>query len=196
MDQGQHAEILLVRHALPEPDGTMDPGLGVIGRGQAVALASWLGDEAIGAVYSSHLRRAIETAGPICEESGLAIVVDDRLREWVSAATAYQQVENLADPSRAAAWNEGRFEDFLPVHDAEDLRARMCEVIRAIGLANLGQRVVAVSHGGASNTFLAEVVGSPRRFFFNPGYTSISRVQVHPDGRFVLMSINETSHLR
>lgn len=48
--------------------------------------------------------------------------------------------------------------------------------------------------GGASNTFLAHVVDSPRRFFFNPGYASISRVQVWPadDGfRFVLMSINE-----
>ncbi len=54
--------------------------------------------------------------------------------------------------------------------------------------------MVAVSHGGASNTFLAEVVGSPRRFFFNPGYASISRLQVWREGdaaRFVLMSINE-----
>ncbi len=51
--------------------------------------------------------------------------------------------------------------------------------------------IVAVSHGGASNTFLAEIIGSPRRFFFNPGYCSISRVQVWPDGRFVLLSINE-----
>jgi 2,3-bisphosphoglycerate-dependent phosphoglycerate mutase len=70
-----------------------------------------------------------------------------------------------------------------------------------IGLAHLGQRVVAVSHGGASNTFLAEVVGSPRRFFFNPGYASISRVQVWPTDdepgfRFVLMSINEPSTQR
>ena len=72
----------------------------------------------------------------------------------------------------------------------------MIETVRRIGLAHLGRRVVAVSHGGASNTFLAEVVGSPRRFFFNPGYASISRVQVWPDGRFVLMSINEPTSPR
>ena len=70
----------------------------------------------------------------------------------------------------------------------------MVATVGRIGLAHPGQRVVALSHGGASNTFLAEVVGSPRIFFFNPGYASISRVQVWPTGdgfRFVLMSINE-----
>jgi broad specificity phosphatase PhoE len=72
----------------------------------------------------------------------------------------------------------------------------MVATIGRIGLAHPGERVVAFSHGGASNTFLAEVVGSPHRFFFNPGYASISRVQVWPTEadpgfRFVLMSINE-----
>ncbi|CAB4883817.1 MAG: histidine phosphatase family protein [Actinobacteria bacterium] len=189
------AEILLVRHALPEPDGTKDPGLGAIGIGQAQRLAAWLADVRIDAVYSSHLKRAVQTATPLAQARGLDVVVDEGLREWISDAPAYQQVENLTDSARAAAWNEGRFEDFLPAHDADDLRANMVRTVRAIGLAHLGQRVVAASHGGASNTFLAEVVGSSRRFFFNPGYTSISRLQVHPDGRFVLMSINETAHL-
>ena len=90
----------------------------------------------------------------------------------------------------------GTEEGFLPPHNADALRETMLATVGRIGLAHPGQRVVAVSHGGASNTFLAEVVGSPRRFFFNPGYASISRVQVwpadtEPGFRFVLMSINE-----
>jgi probable phosphoglycerate mutase len=190
------AEILLVRHALPEPDGTKDPSLGEIGRAQAGRLAEWLDGERIDAVYSSHLKRAIQTAEPIAAARGLAVTVDEGLREWISAAPSYQQVEQLDHPERAAAWNEGRFEDFLPEHDADDLRANMIRTMRRIGLAHLGERVVAASHGGASNTFLADVVGSPKRFFFNPGYTSISRIQVHADGRFVLMSINETAHVK
>ncbi len=190
------AEILLVRHALPEPDGTKDPGLGEVGLAQAQRLAQWLADEHIDACYSSHLRRAVQTAEPVAASHGLTVVIDEGLREWISAAPSYQQVEQLDDPARAAAWNEGRFEDFLPEHDADDLRANMVRTIRRIGLDHPGERIVAASHGGASNTFLADVVGSSRRFFFNPGYTSISRLHVHADGRFVLISINETAHVR
>lgn len=190
------AEILLVRHALPEPDGTKDPGLGEVGLAQARRLAAWLEGERIDAIYSSHLKRAIQTVEPVAAARGLAVAIDEGLREWISAAPSYQQVEQLDDPERAAAWNEGRFEDFLPEHDADDLRVNMIRTMRRIGLDHQGERVVAASHGGASNTFLAAVVGSPKRFFFNPGYTSISRIQVHADGRFVLLSINETAHVR
>ena len=190
------AEILLVRHGLPEPDGTKDPPLGEVGLAQARRLAQWLEGERIDAVYSSHLKRAVQTAEPVAAARGLSVTIDEGLREWISDAPSYQQVEQLDHPERAAAWNEGRFEDFLPEHDADDLRANMIRTMRRIGLDHQGQRIVAASHGGASNTFLADVVGSPRRFFFNPGYTSISRVHVHPDGRFVLVSLNETAHTR
>jgi probable phosphoglycerate mutase len=191
----QPCEFLLVRHALPEPDGTLDPGLGDEGRAQARALAGHLEGVPVDALYSSHLKRARQTAQPLADVRGLDVVIDEGLREWVSNATHYVGTENLADTGRAEAFRQGRFEDeFLPPHNAEPLRATMVATVGRIGLAHPGQRVVAVSHGGASNTFLAEVVGSPRRFFFNPGYASISRLQVWPedDGfRFVLMSINE-----
>lgn len=185
-------EVLLVRHAQPEPDGTLDPGLGEEGRGQAEALAAHLAGVPVAAIYSSHLRRAMETAEPLARARGLEVTVDEGLREWRSNATHYTGTENMADPSRTIAFLEGRFEEgFLPPHNADELRETMLATVRRIGLAHQGERVVAVSHGGASNSFLAAVVDSPRRFFFNPGYVSISRVQVWPDGRFVLMSINE-----
>ena len=188
-------EVLLVRHALPQPDGTLDPGLGEEGRTQAEALARHLDGVDLSAIYSSHLIRAVQTAEPLAARRGVDIRIDEGLREWVSNATHYAGTENMADSARTKAFVEGRFEDeFLPPHNAEELRAAMIATVGRIGLAHPGERVVAVSHGGASNTFLAHVMDSPRRFFFNPGYASISRVQVWPDGegaRFVLMSINE-----
>lgn len=190
-------EILLVRHAVPEPDGTLDPGLGDEGRSQSQSLADYLGPESVDAVYSSHLRRAVETVQPLAAVRGLDIVVDEGLREWVSNATAYTGTERMVDSARTKAFLEGRYEDeFLPPHNADDLRATMIATMRRIGLAHQGQKVVAASHGGASNTFLAAILDSPRRFFFNPGYASISRVQVWPDGRFVLLCINELTHER
>lgn len=188
-------EILLVRHALPEPDGTLDPGLGDEGRSQAEALAAHLAGVPIDALYSSHLKRAVQTAEPLAAARGLDLRIDEGLREWISNATHYAGTENMADGARTRAFVEGRFEDeFLPPHNADELRATMAATVARIGLEHPGERVVAVSHGGASNTFLAHVLDSPRRFFFNPGYASISRVQVWPQGdgaRFVLVSVNE-----
>jgi probable phosphoglycerate mutase len=192
----ESCEVLLVRHALPQPDGTKDPALGDVGRVQAELVGAHLADKGIAAIYSSQLKRAVETAGPLARVLGFKVVIDERLQEWKSDATHYQSVENLSDVDRARSFREGRFEEgFLPEHNHDELQANMLAVVRDIGLAHPGERIVAVSHGGASNSFLAGVLESPRRFFFNPGYTSISRVQVWPDGRFVIMSINETSHL-
>lgn len=188
-------EIVLVRHALPQPDGTLDPGLGDEGRAQAEMLVNHLGGVRIDAVYSSHLKRAVETAEPLARARGLELRIDEGLREWKSNATHYTGTENMVDGARTKAFVEGRFEEgFLPPHNSDELREAMVSTVGRIGLAHPGERVVAVSHGGASNSFLAHVVDSPRLFFFNPGYASISRVQVWPtDGgfRFVLMSINE-----
>jgi broad specificity phosphatase PhoE len=157
----------------------------------------YLAPEAIDAIYSSHLKRAVQTVEPLAAVRGLGIVVDEGLREWVSNAKAYMGTEGMADNARTRAFLEGRFEDeFMPPHNADELRATMLAAMRRIGLAHQGQKVVAASHGGASNTFLAAVLDSPRRFFFNPGYASISRVQVWPDGRFVLLCINELTHPR
>ena len=190
-------EILLIRHAVPQPDGTMDPGLGEEGLSQSRSLADHLGPERIDAIYSSHLKRAVQTVEPLASARGLDIVVDEGLREWVSNAKAYTGTEGMVDNARTKAFLEGRYEDeFMPPHNADELRATMVATMRRIGLAHQGQKVVAASHGGASNTFLAAVLDSPRRFFFNPGYASISRVQVWPDGRFVLLCINELTHER
>jgi probable phosphoglycerate mutase len=190
-------EILLVRHAVPQPDGTLDPGLGDEGVAQSASLVEYLAPERIDAVYSSHLKRAVQTVEPLAAERGLGIVIDEGLREWVSNAKAYMGTEGMVDSARTKAFLEGRFEDeFMPPHNADELRATMLATMRRIGLAHQGQKVVAASHGGASNTFLAAILDSPRRFFFNPGYASVSRVQVWPDGRFVLICVNELTHPR
>lgn len=190
-------EILLVRHAVPQPNGTMDPGLGDAGLAQSLSLVAHLGPEHIDAIYSSHLIRAVQTVEPLAAQRGLEIVIDEGLREWVSGAKAYTGTEGMADSARTKAFLEGRFEDeFMPVHNDVELRETMLATMLRIGLAHQGQKVVAASHGGASNSFLAAVLDSPRKFFFNPGYASISRVQVWPDGRFVLLCINELTHER
>jgi probable phosphoglycerate mutase len=61
-------ELMLIRHGLPvrrELDtGRADPELSEAGQAQAHHLAAYLSTERIDAVYSSPLRRALETAAP------------------------------------------------------------------------------------------------------------------------------------
>src|ERR687898_735184 len=92
-------EMLLVRHARPlraeSIDGPADPGLSPLGRRQADALAAWLAPEAIDAIYTSPLRRALETAAPLAIALGVDPVPEPALAEYDADAMAYIPIEEL-----------------------------------------------------------------------------------------------------
>ncbi|MFD9389996.1 histidine phosphatase family protein [Streptomyces sp. NPDC060000] len=189
-------ELLLVRHGLPL-GGVFDPGLSPEGAVQAGLLAPWLAHEGVDALYSSPLRRARETAAPLEQLTGLTATVLDDLREWdTDVSQPYTPPEQIRpDDPRSVALAEGRYEDFVPDLDWDAFRARAVGAMNTMLDAHPGRRIVAVCHGGITNTYLATVLQIPRMFWFHPGYTSVSRVRRMPGGRLVLHSVNETAHL-
>jgi len=72
-------ELVLVRHALPrrieDADGPADPGLTEEGHEQARHLADYLAVESIDALYSSPMRRAVQTAAPLADRLGVEPVI-------------------------------------------------------------------------------------------------------------------------
>jgi hypothetical protein len=46
------------------------------------------------------------------------------------------------------------------------------------------------------NVYLADVLGIDRLLWFDPVYTSVSRVKVSRDGIRSLVTLNETAHLQ
>ena len=78
------AEVVLVRHGATEwsasgrHTGRTDIPLSERGRAQGASLAPALGGWRFASAWTSPLRRAIETA----ELAGVAVAVDDDLREW------------------------------------------------------------------------------------------------------------------
>lgn len=191
----QPTAILLVRHALPDQGVDMDPTLSGTGRAQAELLGEWLVHERPSMVYASHLQRARQTAAPLARRLGIDVRQHEGLREWTSARTHYVRPEDLAHTPEGRAFAEGRWEGFIPDHDRVALRTTMAATLREIARSHPGDTVVAVSHGGAINSLLAHAIGAEVPFFFNPAYAGISRLQVWPDGRFVLASVNESAHL-
>jgi probable phosphoglycerate mutase len=137
--------LLLARHGETDWNregrwqGWADPPLNDRGREQAGELAEQLRRVPFDAVYSSDLRRAHETA-EIVAGPGVPVVVDPDLREidigsW-SGLTHEQIRERFPDGTRP----DGETRD----HHAARVRA----AVERIARANLGRRILVVTHGG------------------------------------------------
>jgi 2,3-bisphosphoglycerate-dependent phosphoglycerate mutase len=192
-------ELLLIRHALPVrvegADGPADPPLAEVGHRQAAALAAWLAPEPLDAIYTSPLRRAVETAAPLAASTGLGPVVDEDLAEYDRHANEYIPMEELRAEG-GERWEQAVAEWSL---GGEEMAAWFDAVVAAVERvveAHPGRTVAVVAHGGVINAYLASVLGIGRRLFFEPGYTSISRVVAARSGERQLRSVNEMAHLR
>ena len=193
-------ELVLIRHAEPVrvADGRerADPTLTDRGRRQAARVARWLADEGVDAVWTSPLRRAVETAEPLASLLDLKTDVDDGLAEYDRDATSYIPVEELkaTGDDRWFAMVEGRLEDTGV--DPEAFRTRVVSAMERIVERHPGQRVAVVSHGGVINAYTGHVLGISRPLWFEPVYGSISRVLASSGGVRSIGSLNETAHLR
>jgi broad specificity phosphatase PhoE len=195
-------DLVFVRHAEPvrTPAGTVrgpaDPGLTPLGFEQARRLAGWLACEPVDAVLSSPMRRARETAEPVAAALGLEVEIVEGLVEYDSTSDDYIPTEELqaAGDPRWLAMVEGRWEEFGadPAHVFKDRVARTVEEIID---RFAGRRVVAVCHGGVVNCALATILDIDRYLWFEPAYTSISRVVASRSGVRSIVSLNERAHL-
>ena len=194
-------EIVLVRHGLPLrvelETGIADPELAAEGHEQAEKMAAYLGVEDIEAIYVSPLRRAIETARPLCKLLGLEAVVSEGVAEFDRNSREYVPVEELR------ATNDPRWEKLLRGEwdgvdeDPSLFKSRVVETVDDMIAKHPGGRVVVVCHGGVINQYLAHVLGIETHIgFFYPKYTSIHRVMAARSGQRSIVSINEAAHLR
>ncbi|MDQ1520423.1 MAG: 2,3-bisphosphoglycerate-dependent phosphoglycerate mutase, partial [Actinomycetota bacterium] len=193
--------LLLVRHAEPERVEAgrgvpANPSLTERGRVQADRLAEWLAGEKIDAVVSSPQQRAIETAAPIAAAHSLQIDVVEGIVEFDVQADDYIPIEELKatnDP-RWRAMVDGTWHDFGG-EDPTVFRTRVLAAVDQLISTYAGQRVVAVCHGGVVNVALGAVLGIDRPLWFDPAYTSLSRIAASRNGVRSLVSLNETAHL-
>ena len=194
-------EIVFVRHGLPLrvelETGIADPELAAEGHEQAAKMAAYLGVEDVEAVYASPLRRALETARPLCKVLGLEAVVSEGVAEFDRNSREYVPVEELR------ATNDPRWEKLLRGEwdgvdeDPSIFKARVVATVEDMIARHPGGRVVVVCHGGVINQYLAHVLGIETHIgFFYPKYTSIHRVMAARSGQRSIVSINEASHLR
>ena len=209
------AELFLIRHAdaLPGPDEIIPSGvyndlpLSKTGREQAQALAERLGKLRFDALYSSPLRRCLETAAPLSERLGLTpVIVDDlqeiRLGEVLPLPADGQDLNALSqalqERQREIVRRVGATGSWDAIPDSEPSKAfrqRVVEAIDGIARRHRGERVPVFAHGGVLNAYVAEVLGLERDFFYPAANTAITVVRV-ADSRRVLYVLNDIGHIK
>jgi len=190
-------DLILIRHGLPvterRTDGSAaDPGLSELGQRQARLLGALLSAEPIDAIYSSPMRRALQTAQPLSKQLGLEVALDDDLKEYDAGSDTYVPAEELerGDPQELKAAVER-----LRAFDAGDFQKTVVAAIERIVAANRGRTVAVTCHGGVINAWAGHVLGTQRVLFFQPDYTSIHRFRAATSGARSLVSLNERVHL-
>jgi 2,3-bisphosphoglycerate-dependent phosphoglycerate mutase len=193
-------ELILIRHALPSRvenvDGVADPGLQPLGHEQARRMAEWLAHEEIHHIAVSPKLRAIETAAPLAEVTGLVPEVVDGFAEIDRASRTYIPVEEMRRENNAH-WQALVNGDWKSVgyHDPTEFQLEVVAAKDDLLSRFPDHRIAIVAHGGTINAIVSHLLGLNRMFFFDAGYTSISRVVRGYTGTYVVHSLNETAHL-
>lgn len=158
--------LLLIRHGATawnregRYQGHADPPLDRTGRAQARRLARALGGLRVDAIYSSDLRRAVETAAPLAGALALPVQTDARLRELHFGAWDGRRVEEViaGDPAAWEAWWSDPVALAPPGgENVPALWARLARALAEIGGRHPGGTVAVVTHGGPLRLVMARL---------------------------------------
>ncbi|MHB8690239.1 MAG: histidine phosphatase family protein [Solirubrobacteraceae bacterium] len=202
-------EVVLVRHGscTQPPRGKEDwplreqndPPLDERGRAQAIAVCRRLEEEPIASVFVSTLRRTSETAEPLlaATEHRARVVAD--LREVVLGDWEHGEFLRRAlagDPAYHEVMSGQRWEAIPGAEPATQFGERVRRGLESVAAtASPGTVAVAFTHSGVIAEVLCQITGSEPFAFLNVSNGSLTRTVRMPDGRWVLVSFNETAHL-
>jgi 2,3-bisphosphoglycerate-dependent phosphoglycerate mutase len=199
-----YMEILLIRHGESEGDilrvheGRADLLLTDHGRRQAKEMAKVVKEKYMPEViWSSTLKRARETAEILSRETGIAVIEDEKLREFnngVLAGLPYAEAK-LRYPEP-----EGGRKPHEPIEEGEselEFRFRAQTVFSKILTESAGRkRIAIVSHGGMISNLLRTFMNLPvsSDILFPTGDTGIHLLKVK-EGQKTVLFLNDCGHL-
>jgi broad specificity phosphatase PhoE len=198
-------ELILARHGETAWNvekvfrGRADVDLDELGVRQAELLGKYLSHWELEAIYSSPLRRALDTANMVARYQKVAVRIAEGLRdfdygEWQSLPE--QEVKRLY-PALLNEWHNSPHNVRIPGGESlEDVRKRAAELVNDIISRHRGDTLL-VSHRVVIKVLICYLLGLDNSHFWNIrqdvcGITVFDYVA----GRFVLTRHNDTSHLQ
>ena len=182
-------QLILVSHALTQWNiegriqGHTDVPLNRDGKKMAERLAKRLVGETIHAVYTSDLKRAVQTGKPTAKQKSLEIIQDVRLREGRSI-----------NQERSGTYPTLPFSK--EVETEIDLYSRMAAVLSDIARSHDDQTVLVVSHGGALDIFIKRLLGNTNKSLldYQGIRMALNRISYNA-GRWQCIHLNEDDFL-
>ncbi len=158
--------IILTRHGETDWNserrwqGHVDRPLNDTGRAQAAELAASLVETPIGAIYTSDLVRARETAEIVAANLGLPVIVDRELREVDVGEWSGLAHDEIAErfPEGFARWQEG-LHGWDEGESYEAMRERVVAALLRIAARHAGETILVVAHGGTIRACRAAATG-------------------------------------
>jgi broad specificity phosphatase PhoE len=199
--------LIFVRHGVTAENlnytliGHTDPPLHEFGVLQAKAVANALQNVSIDCLYSSPLKRCLQTASVIAERRrNLEINTCPALSEihlgivdGMSSFLAYERYKSLMD----AALDDSLPDFQFPSGESRSAALhRFQQGLESIVAKNKEGTVCIVSHGGPLGLWLADYYGDPLGRFrhWQPHHASIAHV-TYRNGKFDVEALDNTDHL-
>ncbi len=198
--------VYLVRHGQTEWNrelrfrGRADILLNENGRNQASAIADALTDKGINAIYTSPLRRSIETARPAAGFFHLDIttvqgLIDINYGEWEGLAydVVRQRYANLY-----REWEERPDTVKFPNGESlDEVKRRSFSAFTEIVEENAGKSILIIPHRVINKVLLCALLGLGNSHFWRIRQdTGCINAIEYSENRFVLVTMNDTCHLR
>jgi len=187
--------VWLVRHGLPDAVngrcyGRHDVPLSAEGIRQAKNVAMGLAKESISHIYSSGLRRALDTARIVAEPHGLVVQTIDELAEIDFGhleGLSYEEIEKRS-PDVFQLWMTRPTEIQFP--DGESFRQMSLRVIAALDVLlsrHRNQSIAVVAHAGVIRIILCKALSIPDKEVFRLAqrYGAINRITWSEHGPIV-----------
>jgi broad specificity phosphatase PhoE len=199
-------EIILVRHGETDWNasqifrGRTDISLNKTGRKQAEMLGEYLSKKKIDIVYSSPLKRAVETAVAIARRQTIEVdtavnLTDFHFGEW-QGLSRREVAEKYPELHRD--WLDTPEQVRIPGGESlEDVRSRALPFIEDAVMRCGEGRIVFVSHRVVSKVLICSLLGLELSHFWNIKIDTCGLTRFDcGDGRLVLTGHNDTSFLK
>ncbi len=179
--------------------GRADVNLDEVGIKQAHLLGKYLSSWELEAIYSSPIKRALDTANIVARYRKVAVctaegLIDFDFGEWQSLP---EQEVKRRYPDLLNEWHNDPHKVRMPGGESlEDVRRRAVGIVNDV-LSRRQGNVLLVSHRIVIKVLICYLLGLDNSHFWNISQ-DVGGITIfdYADGRFVLTRHNDTSHLR
>lgn len=198
--------LIFVRHAEAEGNkyrrfhGWTDSNITEKGHLQAKRVAERLKSMEVDVIYSSSLKRTMQTASYISEALNLPIIVSDKMKEinggdwedvpWIELQKRW--------PDEYEVWENRPYEHRMPNGESmAEFQKRLLDEVRRIIRENEGRNVLIVTHGTAIRAMLCHFRECTLEEMINVAWCDNTAITIidYEDGRFTTVVEGDSTHL-